>query len=318
MRHLFSSRGSRSWWSGLFLGVLVTILGLPAHAQQPAINKYTDIGLGTVVPGASAGTVDLNSPSGTRTASGGTGLGSSLGTSLGTLTLSGRPGDRWAVSAGSSIPFNLVGPGGASLVVTVVDFEPSATNTGTFPASGTTAFFYLGVTASVGAASITPSGTYIGSFSLRVTDTTRGQSGTTTFAVRARVDPVISLALQQGLAFGDIYAGPSAGIVVLDPTGIRTASGGVTLGTLAPFHAASFTVTGAPNSTYAISLPASVTLSAPGATLTLSPLQSSPSLSGLLNAGGTQALNVGGTLQVIANQPDGDYSGTFPVTVAYN
>jgi hypothetical protein len=296
-----------------FLGACLVL-----NAQTPVVNRYSDIGLGSVVPGASTGTVVLNSPSGTRTATGGTSLGPSLGTSLGSLTLTGKPGDGWAISAGSAIPFTLSGPGGATLRVTVVDFEPSATNTGTFPASGTTGFFYLGVTLAVGTTGTTPPGTYTGSFSLGVRDTTNGRNSTTTFAVRAKVDPVITLTLQQNLAFGDVYAGPSAGTVVLDPNGLRTFSGGVQLGTLSPFYAASFTVTGAPNASYAITLPGTVTLSAPGATLLLSSLVTSPALTGQFNAGGAQTLTLGGTLQVAANQLDGDYSGTFPVTVAYN
>ncbi len=303
--------------SSLRLGIKLA-LSFPVMAQTPVINKYSDISLGSVVPGASAGTVVLNSPSGTRTAGGGSSLGPSLGTSLGTLTLTGRPGDAWAISAGSAIPFTLAGPGGATLRVTIVDFEPSATNTGSFPASGTTGFFYLGVTLAVGTTGSTPPGTYSGGFSLRVRDTTNGRTSTTAFAVRAKVDPVITLALQQNLVFGDIYAGAAAGTVVLDPNGLRTFSGGVQLGTLSPFNAAAFVVTGAPNATYAITLPGTVTLSAPGGTLLLSSLVTRPALTGQFNAGGAQTLTLGGTLQVAANQADGDYSGAFPVTVAYN
>lgn len=297
---------------------LLAGMALPAAAQTPTITKYTDISLGSIVPGASAGTVVLNSPSGTRTATGGTSLGSSAGTSLGTLTLSGKAGNSWSVTQGSPIPFTLIGPGGATMRVTVVDFEPSATNSGTFPASGTTGFFYLGVTLSVGTSAATPAGTYTGSFSLRVTDTTSNKNSTTAFAVRAKVDPVITLARLTDLRFGDVFTSPAAGTVVLSPAGARSATGGAGLGSLSPVGPATFTVTGAASAVYAITLPASITLNAPGGTLTVSPVTSTPSLTGLLSATGQQTLAVGGTLNVAANQTDGDYAGTFNVMVAYN
>ena len=298
--------------------MLLLAIALPAFAQTPAITKYTDISLGSIVPGASAGTVVLNSPSATRTATGGASLGPSLGTSLGMLTLSGKAGDGWSVTGGSAIPFTLAGPGGAAMLVTVVDFEPSATNTGTFPASGTSNPFYLGVTLSVGASAATPAGTYTGSFSLRVNDTTNNRNSSTAFSVRVKVDPVITLAKLTNLRFGDVFTGPSAGTVILDPSGARSATGGAVLGSLSPVGPATFTVTGAGSAIYAITLPTSITLSAPGGTLIVSPVSSSPNLTGLLTSTGQQTLAVGGTLNVAANQVDGDYAGTFSVTVAYN
>ena len=45
---------------------------------------------------------------------------------------------------------------------------------------------------------------------------------------------------------------------------------------------------------------------------------SSPSGSGILDSTGHQTLTVGATLHVNPNQADGDYTGTFPVTVTYN
>lgn len=284
----------------------------------PVINKFTDINVGSLVAGASAGTVVLNSPSGARVATGGTSLGATAGTSLGSLTLSGKKGDGWLVSAGSAIPFTLTGSSGGTMTATAVDFEPSATGTGTFPASGTTGYYYLGVTLSVGSSGTTPPGTYSGSFALRVTDTNNGRTSTATFNVLAKVDPVITLAKLTDLSFGDVFMSPTAGTVVLTPAGARSATGGVTLGSLSPSGAATFTVTGAASTTYAITLPASITLSIPGNTLTVSSVTSTPSLTGVLDASGNQTLAVGGTLNVAANQADGNYAGTFNVTVAYN
>ena len=57
----------------------------------------------------------------------------------------------------------------------------------------------------------------------------------------------------------------------------------------------------------------------PGDPMTITDFTSSPSgINGLLSAGGTQTLYVGGTLNVGATQVAGVYAGTFDVTVTYN
>lgn len=301
-----------------FLLLALTVGACPAFGQAwvPIINKYSDISLGYVIPSAFGGTVTLAAPSGTRSASGGAGLGSSAGVNLGSFTLTGKVGDTWIASSGSPVPFPLVGPGGATVLVTAVDIQPAAT--GTIPSTGTTPFLYLGATLSLGPMATTPAGTYTGTYSLNVLDTFKGAVSTMAFTVRVQVAPVISLSELTGLRFGVIFTGPAPGTVVLDPSGARQATGGTGLGSQAPVGPATFLVTGAANATYAISLPTSLQLSSPEGTLTLSAFTSSPSLTGLLGATGQQALSVGGTLNVPANQPDGDYSGTFRVTVAYN
>ena len=111
----------------------------PLRAQAPVINKYSDLNAGSILAGASGGTLSLNAPSGTRTATAGTSLGTSAREVLGSLTLTGKAGNRWAIVPSSAVPFSLYRVGGGILTVTAVDFELSNTNTGTFPASKTTA-----------------------------------------------------------------------------------------------------------------------------------------------------------------------------------
>jgi len=301
-----------------FLLLALATTASPAFSQAwvPIINKYSDISLGYVIPSAFGGTVTLAAPSGNRSASGGTSLGSSAGVSLGSFTLAGKVGDTWSASAGSPVPFPLVGPGGATLLVTAVDCQPGTT--GTFPSTGTTGYYYLGATLSVGASTTTPAGTYTGSYSLNVLDPFKGAVSTMVFTVQAQVAPVISLTELTGLRFGAVFTGPTPGTVVLDPSGARQATGGAGLGSQLPVGPATFAVTGSANATYAITLPTSVQLTSPDGTLTVTAFRSSPSLTGLLGATGQQTLSVGGTLNVPAQQPDGDYAGTFSVTVAYN
>jgi hypothetical protein len=286
--------------------------------RVPAINKYSDVNAGSILAGAIAGTLILNSPSGTRTATAGASLGTSVGEVLGSLSLTGEAGDAWAIANGSAIPFSLYRVGGGILTVTAVDFELSNQNTGSFPASKTTPMFYLGVTIAVASSASTPQGTYTGSFLLRVTDTTLGTSSTTAFNVTARVDPVISLTATGGLAFGDVFAGPVAGTVVLAPDGSRIASPGIVLGGGSPSGPATLTVQGAPNATYAIMLPARITLQGPNGSMVVSPFTADPGPSGLLSECGAQQVSVGATLNLAVNQPDGTYTGVFALSVAYN
>jgi len=307
--------------SRLLLRMLLPILAVtsvPALAQAwvPTINKYSDINLGSLVPGASAGTLTLTAPSGTRTTTGGASLGSSAAVSLGTFTVLGKSGDPWSISASSAVPFTLTGPRGATLTVTAVDCKPATT--GTFPAGGMTGYFYLGATLSAGTSVNTPAGTYTGSYALTVTDFFKGASTPMTFAVQVQVDPVITLSALTGLRFGEVYTGATPGTVMLSPSGAISTTGGAGLSSLSPTGPATFNVSGAANATYAISLPSSITLNATNGTLSISAITSSPSQTGLLNAMGQQTLSVGGTLNVPANQPEGDYAGTFYVTVAYN
>lgn len=304
----------------LALGILLAAAVLPLGAAplRPSINRFSNVNAGAILAGTSVGTVTLHSPSGSRSSTGGTSLGTSGGVSLGSCTFSGTPGHTWSVKVSSALPFILTRPGGGAMVVTGVEIQPSLT--GSFPAGGTTSLHHLGVTLSVRTSATTPQGTYTGSFNLVLDDTSRRgmSSPAMAFMVSIRVDPVITLTKTTDLSFGDVFAGPAAGTVVLSPAGARTTTGGLLLGNSSPVSAASLRVHGAAYATYAILLPASATLAGPSGTLMVSSFSSTPGSSGLLSAAGIQQLNIGGTLDVAANQPDGDYSGTFAVTVTYN
>lgn len=124
------------------------------------------------------------------------------------------------------------------------------------------------------------------------------------------------------LSFGAFAAG-SGGTVTISPQSARTATGDVTLmtgGQFAQGSSASFDLTGSPNATYQITLPADnqVTLAgSQGGSMSLSSFTSSPSGQGQLNASGTQTVYVGATLGVGSNQAAGSYSGSFNVTIVF-
>ena len=124
----------------------------------------------------------------------------------------------------------------------------------------------------------------------------------------------------QPLAFGSLVANSGGSVTVTaNPVG-RSAAGGVFLLPSGNWSAASFSVTGDPNATYAISLPANgmVALTSGANTMAINDFTSSPALTGQLTGGGSQTLMVGATLSVSGNQPTGSYSGSFTVTVNYN
>jgi hypothetical protein len=146
-------------------------------------------------------------------------------------------------------------------------------------------------------------------------------SATTSANAKANIISPISIVKVVGadLNFGDVVPGGTAGTVVVTPAAARTSTGGVSLGNAAAVTAAAFTVGGANNATYTITLPAGPTTVTAGAnTMTVDTFTSNPSGTGLLSGTGTQTLNVGGTLNVGINQAVGAYTGTFSVTVAYN
>jgi hypothetical protein len=122
----------------------------------------------------------------------------------------------------------------------------------------------------------------------------------------------------------------TGGTCVVTTAGVRTATAGVTLSGLAPlFSVATYTVTGEPLYTYAITLPTTITVTETvGGTITMSigtllakstsGTESNTAIGTLLAGEGTESFTVGGTLTVEAGQLAGVYEGTFKVTVAYN
>jgi hypothetical protein len=107
---------------------------------------------------------------------------------------------------------------------------------------------------------------------------------------------------------------------VIDPaSGALTTTGSVTkIGATA--HPATFTATGSRNSVVLIRLPSSaITLTrvGGGGTMTLSNWTLDGSTNRKVPPSSAFNFSVGGTLTVAAGQPDGDYTGTFTITVQY-
>ena len=117
------------------------------------------------------------------------------------------------------------------------------------------------------------------------------------------------------LIFGKFARGSgSPGTVAISASGGRTSSGGVVLLTSA-FSPAGFTITGNSGKSYALTLPASFTMSSDAFSLNVSNVTASIPLTGALPASGTLPFTVGGTLSVGSTQQSASYSGNLAVTV---
>jgi hypothetical protein len=141
---------------------------------------------------------------------------------------------------------------------------------------------------------------------------------------------VLSISETHPMHFGTIgVLDETGGTCIITTEGLRSATDGVTLSALAPLYSiATYTVSGEPLYTYAITLPQSITVTHTdlNATMIISKLLAksasgteSNTATGTLNSSdGTETFTVGGTLTVAAGQLAGEYSGTFDITVAYN
>lgn len=159
-------------------------------------------------------------------------------------------------------------------------------------------------------------------------------TATTTGAGTAVVVTPLSLVKVRDLDFGRIAARTTAGTVTLDPDQLTCAA--VTVIHAGACQPAEFAGMGSRRMMVRFQIPTTVTLTGPGANMTVTnlTLDTTPDLTyvggngnGLGNgnrryqivpASGIFTFRVGGRLNVNANQASGRYTGTFTVTVQYN
>ncbi len=134
---------------------------------------------------------------------------------------------------------------------------------------------------------------------------------------KAKILRQITLTNTSDLQFATVISGATASTVVVAPTG--TAVCGPTLTCTGTTTAANFDIQGTNNAVVVVGGDASVTLNGDlGGTMTAGLVYSVPLVT--LTAGpGTVggSFQVGGTLNVGANQTSGNYTGTFNVTANY-
>ena len=126
------------------------------------------------------------------------------------------------------------------------------------------------------------------------------------------------------LSFGSVS--PAAGSVstlILDEADGRTVAGGAALVLGGTVTSASFDVTGDNNATYAFTDPGGITLNDGGVNnMTVNTWTALSVTSGTstltLDGTGADTMTLGATLNMLAAQPAGDYTGTFNLTIDYN
>ncbi|GAB4186356.1 MAG: hypothetical protein Tsb002_10710 [Wenzhouxiangellaceae bacterium] len=129
----------------------------------------------------------------------------------------------------------------------------------------------------------------------------------------------ITLVNEAGLNFGTVLPFGRDGWISVDPNGSAFPHN-VHLSDPSLVSASRWSVTGVPGAPFNVVLPPnnSVSVSNGSETMQVDTFGRSGPSTITMDAAGNASFNVGATLRVGANQPQGAYSGTFEVTVAYN
>ena len=146
------------------------------------------------------------------------------------------------------------------------------------------------------------------------------QAATQSSTIRITLRKPVTLTLLRDLDCGRIIATGTAGMVTIDPdSGARSVSGGPVLAGGSP-QTARFRIVATPATLVLITRNALPVLARAGggATMPVTLI----TMSGAVNpvtapASGTFDVDIGGTLSVGVNQPDGAYSGTFQINADY-
>jgi len=139
-----------------------------------------------------------------------------------------------------------------------------------------------------------------------------------TATINVTVVRFLSITNISSLEFGEVSVSASAGSVVVDPGGMRFASGGVTVNPSGLFMPAKFIIEGRPDSSFSVNLPAKVQLrDGNGNIIEVENFEAS-NQSGHLDSNGALEITVGGKINLDANQKMGDYSGVMIVELNYS
>lgn len=309
----------RTTWNCL-LALVLAGAGVSLGAQS--LGAPTALDFGEVVVDPSGGNMTLDT-SGAITASAGIYTTSTLTRSASAILATGRNGRTASIFTTLTGNVTMSSTGGTFPLDPGPINSEYANNQFTFPSGGgtssTSRTFHLAGTITIPAGQA--AGDYNGVLPIYITvsgsGTGSGNSNTVNVPIHIRIIAPIALSKIQDLDMGVVIPGATAGSVTLNAaTGAQGITGGVVYASPTG-QAAQFAATGQPSHPFSIVLGSSpITLSGPGGTMSLA-LLASPSGSSTFSAAGTSALNVGGTLTVGANQADGDYTGTFTLTVSY-
>lgn len=142
---------------------------------------------------------------------------------------------------------------------------------------------------------------------------TAAYAATASATAKAKILKQVTVTKSSDLEFGTVVTSTGPATVLISTAGTRTCGAGlVCSGTTA---AAAFGIGGTTGQTVTISAPATVNLTSGAASMTATLLASAATRT--LSGTAADQFSVGGSLAVGANQADGDYTGSFNVTVDY-
>lgn len=141
-------------------------------------------------------------------------------------------------------------------------------------------------------------------------------SATGTGDAKAKIVTPVTATKTQDLNFGSMLG--EANTVTVSHAGARTATTSSALVNDGNTPTAGrFTVTGPNNQPITVSLPANATVTSSTNSMTISNFTSDKSGSQSLDGTGNLTINIGADLAVTANQPEGDYTGTYQINITY-
>lgn len=333
-------RSRRAWQAARALAAALLLQALASAAQ--AAPRYTVqvtqiADLGTITSAASGDTVFRIDPtSGTVTTISGTATRASGGSTRAMVTVSCAATVTGDCTQTVEIRLGSAGsPIGRARALTRITFilgtaqlagGPGAPGSGTFtiaaigPNSSKT--FFVGADMGIGGDdSGLPTGLAESDFFAWSAESPATPTGGAVGRFQATVIRSIAISKLSDLVFGRV-AKPVTGVgtVTIDAsTGARTLTGAQGLTPPTPTRA-SFSVSGEGGQTFSVSVPASFQMTgpAPMTVTTTSSAGATAMLSSTLGSAGTFVFGVGGSAPINSTTLNGDYSGSFVVTVAYN
>lgn len=141
-------------------------------------------------------------------------------------------------------------------------------------------------------------------------------STTGTGDAKAKIVTPVTATKTQDLNFGTMLG--KANTVTVSHAGARSASAEDALVTDGNTPTAGvFSVTGPNNQPITVTLPANATVTSGSNNMTISNFTSDKSGSQTLDGSGQLTINIGADLGVTENQAEGDYTGTYSITINY-
>lgn len=126
----------------------------------------------------------------------------------------------------------------------------------------------------------------------------------------------LGISAKQDINFGAMMSPSADGTVTLSYNGQRSATGGIYLMNNADVSQGIFTIDGTAGRTVYVSLPSEAFIYSGGNALSVNNFTASTGTQFTL-ASDMADMHIGATLNVPANAPEGDYSGTYTITVSY-